>query len=75
MNRFILCWVVNLLEGKAEGCSEWGYILLVAGHQCCCPGHSPRASPFSLSDLDAGIEYLLSKFADVTNLVGAADYL
>ena len=78
MNRSILCYVLNWLNGRAQravvngATSSWQQV----------SSRAPRCSVIemilliiSTNNLDAGVEYILSKFADSIKLRGAVDPL
>ncbi|PKU49656.1 rna-directed dna polymerase from mobile element jockey- hypothetical protein [Limosa lapponica baueri] len=64
----------ELAEGQSsKGCSEWGYIWSMTSNQQYSSGLNPRVSSvhISISDLDAGGECTVNRFADDTKLGGA----
>lgn len=54
--------------------SKRGYTWLADGYQQGAPGLSPRANIF-ISEQDTGVERVLSKFGDSTELGGAVGFL
>lgn len=74
MSWFMVCCVGSWLKGRAQrvvvnGAAPFGE------HQWCSSGINSRAALFNrcISDLEAGVECIVSKFVGDTTLGGAAD--
>lgn len=78
LHKSMIHWVSNWLTGQAQSVyGKCGCIRLVGSHQWSSPGFSFRINTLQCfkSDLHAGIECILSKFAGDTKLGSAVDSL